>query len=312
MADLNHHITEDGKILPFELCMPPEQNVPFVFASPHSGRNYPLRLLKLSELKPKVLRRSEDGYVDQLFARVPEMGAPLIKAHYPRAYVDLNRSANELDGDMFIEGLPQNKSSESERVQAGYGVIPRVVTLGHDIYSEKLDFEVEKTRLDHIYHPYHACLKMLLEKTRHKFGHATLIDCHSMPSQSSTPIFRLNRLALLKRKNAQKDPDIVLGDRFGKSCSAHLTHTLEELFLDLGYSVVRNDPYSGGYCTSHYGNPHQKYHAIQIEINRRLYLNEKDMKLKSGKTNKLKADLEAVVTELIKLKLEPVQSLAAE
>jgi N-formylglutamate amidohydrolase len=308
----NLHITINGEIPPFDLCLPVSQDSPFVFASPHSGRNYPLRLFELSYLEPKVLRRSEDAYVDWLFSCVPKLGATLIKANFPRVYIDLNRAPFELDQTMFNDDIPNYALTKTERVQDGYGCIPKIVTSGLDIYKDKLSYKTEHDRFKNIYSPYHDCLKAVLGKTHEKFGKAVLIDCHSMPSQGTNPLFRLNRLKLLKQSKNQSSPDIVLGDRFGTSCSSKITSALRTIFLNKGYSVLINDPYSGGYCTTHYGKPNRGYHAIQIEINRRLYLNEKAVKLKESKTTKLMYDLEDIIQEILQLELAPQEAQAAE
>jgi N-formylglutamate amidohydrolase len=246
------------------LHAPAEQTVPLVFASPHSGADYPASFIAASRLDPLALRRSEDAFVDDIFAAACEFGAPLLKATFPRAYVDPNREPFELDPTMFDGPLPAYVNTTSPRVAAGLGTIARVVTSGEEIYRGKLRFDEVRQRIDRHYYPYHAALRRLLDRTREKFGVCLLIDCHSMPSiggpMDSDP--GLRRF------------DAVLGDRFGTSCAVAVTETAERLLRGFGYSVGRNVPYAGGYCTHHYGKPQAKMHALQIEINRALYMNE--------------------------------------
>jgi N-formylglutamate deformylase len=231
------------------------QTVPFVFASPHSGRRYPAALLEHSRLDATTLRRSEDAFVDELFANVVGLGAPLLSAHFPRAFLDVNRSMAELDTGMFHGTLEVPVDAPSPRVAAGLGVIPRIVRDGAEIYRGKLDSREADARLSELYKPYHQALAGLMEETRAHFGVAVLIDCHSMPSALSVP-------------------DIVLGDRYGASAGAQLTARAEAAFVREGFSVARNTPYAGGYTTTLHGRVAAGCHALQIEINRALYLDE--------------------------------------
>ena len=240
---------------PFRLDRPDRQSVPFVFASPHSGRAYPDTLLARTRLDSVTLRRSEDAYVDQLFAGAPALGAPLLAAQFPRALLDVNRGMAEIDRAMFAGALAVKVDAPSPRVAAGLGVIPRIVRDGAEIYSRKLDSGEAHTRLEQLYKPYHAALAALMEETRARFGVAVLIDCHSMPSALSVP-------------------DIVLGDRYGASAAPAVTARAESAFLREGFTIARNTPYAGGHTTVQYGKTGLGCHALQIEINRALYLDE--------------------------------------
>jgi len=240
---------------PFRLTAPREQTVPFVFASPHSGRLYPESFLAGSRLNPISLRRSEDAFVDELFASAVDLGAPLIAARFPRAYLDVNRSPAELDAAMFDGRLPLAVDTTSPRVNAGLGVIPRIVRDGAEIYHEKLAAREAEERLSRLYRPYHAALTRLIEQTHARFALAVVIDCHSMPSAAVVP-------------------DIVLGDRYGISASPLLMRHAERAFEACGFTVARNAPYAGGYTTHLHGRPARGAHALQIEINRALYLDE--------------------------------------
>lgn len=298
---------------PYDEELPRVQTMPFVFASPHSGRHYPERLLRLSRLDFDDLRRSEDFYVDLLVDHAPDAGAPLLKATYPRVYVDLNREPYELDPGMFEDRLPPYAVKDSERVYAGFGAIPRVVAVDLDIYKAKLLFAREQNRIENIHKPYHRRLRDLLEKTKSLFGWAVLIDCHSMPSNRSASMVSLGRRFTTRQRQKEPfNPDIVLGDRHGISCSPLLSAFIEEAFTSLGYSVARNSPYAGGYCTLNYGKPAKGVHAIQIEVNRALYMNEATLEPHMPTFVKLQDDLAYVMERLASLNLGTSRKLAAE
>lgn len=244
----------------FETIRPRRQVAPIVFNSGHSGRVYPERFLKLTRLDHLSIRQSEDAFVDELFGRAPHMGAPLLRAHFPRAYLDVNREPFELDPAMFVEALPERYNTTSPRVAAGLGTLARVVAENKPIYRERLTLEDARMRIEGIYQPYHATLQQLLSNTLTQFGIAVLIDCHSMPR--------------LTRTNDRTPPDIVLGDRYGTACAPALMDLAETLFAGAGLKVARNRPYAGGYATRTYGRPQFGVHALQIEISRHLYMNE--------------------------------------
>lgn len=244
----------------FETIRPRVQHTPFVFNSPHSGRDYPQRFLEQARLDHLSIRQSEDAYVDELFERAPKLGAPMLRAHFPRAYLDVNREPYELDQSMFSDRLPENYNTQSPRVAAGLGTIAKIVAEKKNIYRTKLSLDDARMRIEGIYKPYHQTLQNLLSDTLANFGIAILIDCHSMPN-------------LDKRGNSSA-PDIVLGDRFGSSCHPLITNLADTLFTTAGLKVARNRPYAGGFTTKSYGKPSNNVHALQIEISRHLYLNE--------------------------------------
>jgi N-formylglutamate amidohydrolase len=246
---------------PFTLAEPHEQTAPFVFCSPHSGRTYPSVLLQRSRLDAHTLRKSEDCYVDELFAGVAELGAPLIAARFPRAYLDVNREPFELDPELFGEPLPEFANTQSIRVVGGLGTVARIVADGEEIYEQPLPIAAALERIERLYKPFHAALAGLLERTRRRFGFAILIDCHSMPSAAMSP-------------PGGTRPDFVIGDRFGAACDAKVTRHFRDVIGQLGYHVQLNRPYAGGFITEHYGQPYKGVHALQLEINRGLYLNE--------------------------------------
>jgi N-formylglutamate amidohydrolase len=247
-----------------DIQTPAEQRVPMVFASPHSGSYYPEDFIAQSILDPQTLRRSEDSFVDDLFEAVTAYGAPLLRARFPRAYVDTNREAYELDPAMFETPLPAFVNTDSPRVVAGLGTIARVVATGAEIYRRKLSFAEAERRIEGIYRPYHTALSRLIEATEQRFGCCLIVDCHSMPSIGGPT----------DADNGTSRVDAVLGDCFGTSCAPFVTDAADEAFSGLGYRVVRNTPYAGGYTTRHYGVPSRGRHTLQIEVNRRLYMNE--------------------------------------
>jgi N-formylglutamate amidohydrolase len=271
----------------WHLAFPGEQRMPLVFASPHSGTAYEKRFIESARLDPLALRKSEDSYVDELFAGVVAEGAPLLKALFPRAFVDPNREPFELDPAMFAEPLPAYVNTSSPRVAAGLGTIARVVSSGEEIYRGKLAFVDALARVNDFYRPYHAALAWLLEATLERFGLAILIDCHSMPSVGGP----------LDEDAGRRRFDLILGDCHGTSCKRELTDLVERFFLDLGYRVARNNPYAGGFTTRHYGAPRRGVHALQIEVNRALYMDETTITRGAG-LPKLAADMTALAASL--------------
>ncbi|WP_395665198.1 N-formylglutamate amidohydrolase [Methylocella sp.] len=256
----------------YEVLEPERLSSPLVFSSPHSGRIYPSSFLTRARLDPTQLRRSEDAFVDQLFADCLSVGAPMIKALFPRAYLDLNREPYELDPRMFDGRLPPGANTRSIRVAGGLGTIPRVVGQAQEIYRERLPVTEALQRIETLYRPYHARLAALLDRAELAFGCAVLIDCHSMPSGQAAPahggFFRRDE------PSGERKADFVLGDRHGASCAPIFVETAEAELRSLGFTVARNKPYAGGYITEHYGAPGANRHALQIEIGRGLYMDE--------------------------------------
>ncbi|WP_254170521.1 N-formylglutamate amidohydrolase [Roseibium polysiphoniae] len=246
---------------PFEVLAPADQRLPFVFNSPHSGCQYPQSFLEASRLNSHSIRRSEDAFVDSLFKHVVPLGSPLLRAHFPRAYLDVNREPYELDPKMFEGRLPSYANIRSIRVAGGLGTVARVVSEAQEIYHHRLPVSEALFRIEGIYKPYHSTLRRLLAQTHVTFSHAILIDCHSMPST-------------VKCQTTDQRPDFILGDRYGTSCAPELTEYAASLLSGMGYSVNRNKPYAGGFITEHYGRPARGLHALQIEINRGLYMDE--------------------------------------
>ncbi len=258
--------------------------MPIVLNSPHSGSHYPDDFLAASRLDRQAIRRSEDTYVDQLMLEAAALGAPLLRANFPRAWLDVNREPYELDPKMFAGSLPTYANIRSVRVAGGLGTIARIVSESEEIYARPLSVDVALARIDSVYKPYHRLLRQLVVDTRTTFGLAVLIDCHSMPSTVRGGYGRLR-------------PDIVLGDRYGASCASELTDLTAQILGRRGYSVSRNKPYAGGYITEHYGQPQRSIHAMQIEVNRCLYIDERTLAQTAGFAQ-LSGDLAHLVREL--------------
>ncbi len=255
--------TQDEFDPPFEAIEPAECRGPLLFNSPHSGRIYPRAFLLASRLDLTTLRRSEDSFVGELFAGVVARGHPMVRAHFPRCYVDVNREPYELDPRMFDGRLPSFANTRSMRVAGGLGTVARVVGDAQEIYDQRISVAEALRRIDGLYKPYHRTLRRLFMRLHRDFGAAILIDCHSMPSSTGGS------------RDERPRADLVLGDRYGTSCVPAVAEVIEETMRGFGYSVSRNKPYAGGFITEHYGNPSSGLHAIQLEINRALYMDEK-------------------------------------
>ena len=245
----------------FRLIRPKRQETSVIFASPHSGRDYPAEFLAASQLETLQLRSSEDAYVDRLLAGAPLCGAPLLCALTPRAYIDLNRAADELD-PAVIAGI--DRVAHNPRISSGLGVIPRVVSGGRAIHAGKITQQEAQHRLTHHWRPYHEALGSIIEETCAAFGEAILIDCHSMPHEA---------IETHSRPGHPK-PEVVLGDRFGAAAGREVVDQVEAAFATAGFHVVRNSPFAGAYIAQHYGRPLLRKHVVQIEIDRGLYLDE--------------------------------------
>ncbi len=277
-------IAEEERPGPVMLRRPARQLAPLVFASPHSGRFYPPEFLAESRLDALSVRRSEDSFVDELFASAPELGAPLLAATFPRVYCDANREAWELDPGMFDGPLPPWVNSASPRVGAGLGTIARIVASGEPVYRRRLSFPVVETRIQRCWHPYHAALAGLIAETKAQFGCCLVIDCHSMPTHP------LHSPAMA--------PDFVLGDAHGTACAPRAVRRVEEVLVGLGHRVRRNDPYAGGYVTRHYGRPRESVHVLQLETARALYMNEATIE-RLPRMAELKAGLTMMIERMV-------------
>ncbi len=282
----------------YHLIHPERRTTSVVFASPHSGRDYPWAFLRRTVLNEHSIRSSEDAFVDQLYDCAPQFGAPFIKAGAPRAFVDLNRSADELD-PALIKGAV--RAGHNPRVASGLGVVPRVVANGKAIYAGKLSMAEVNRRIDTYWRPYHEAVQAQLDQAHLMFGRAILIDCHSMPHEAMDVVVR----------SGVRRPDVVLGDRFGAAAEEVIVDRIEAAFVAAGLVVARNTPFAGAYITQHYGRPMRGQHAVQVEVDRALYMNEQEIR-PNGNFSVFKGLIRDVIAQIADIGRPSKQSLAAE
>ena len=282
----------------YHLTQPGARDTSVIFASPHSGRDYTSAFLAQVCVDIEQIRSSEDAFVDQLYAAAPDAGAPLLRAVAPRAFVDLNRSADELDAAL-IAGV--RRVSSNPRVASGLGVIPRVVANGRMIYDGKIPLAVAHERIKGFWRPYHDRLQALLDESHQAFGQAILIDCHSMPHEAVAPLNFGNGVP----------PNVVLGDRFGASAGTSIVEQAEAAFAAAGFRVARNAPFAGAYIAQHYGRPSRRQHVLQVEIDRSIYMDEATLRPHSG-FDETQARLTQVIAELAQIGRPNKAHLAAE
>jgi len=284
--------------LSFLLRRPDARSTSIVFASPHSGRMYLPNFMQQVRLNPHEIRSSEDAFVDDLFSNAVKHGAPILTAQSPRSYVDLNRGPEELD-PAVIEGI--RRVAHNPRIASGLGVIPRVVSNGRAIYDGKLSLVEAHDRISTVWRPYHDTLQSLLDESHRSFGEAILIDCHSMPHEA---------LESVGPPGAAR-PDIVLGDRFGAAAAASIVEQVEAAFTSAGFKVARNMPFAGAYICQNYGRPSRRYHALQIEIDRSIYMDEKTI-TPNANYDDFKAALDGVIAEVVEIGRSEDRRVAAE
>lgn len=282
----------------YVLHRPAVRTTSVVFASPHSGRAYPADFLRTAILNEQEIRSSEDAFVDDLFSSAVDHGAPLLQAQAPRAYLDLNRGPEELDPSV-VDGV--RRVAHNPRIASGLGVIPRVVSNGRAIYRGKITLHEAHDRISRVWHPYHDMLQTLLDEAQHEFGEAILIDCHSMPHEA---------LENVGPPGAAR-PDVVLGDRFGAAAASSVVEQVEAAFASAGFKVARNMPFAGAYICQHYGRPSRRNHAVQVEINRSLYMDEKTIR-PNARFKAFKEALDGVIASLAEIGRTDDLRVAAE
>ncbi|MCG3269161.1 N-formylglutamate amidohydrolase [Yoonia sp. I 8.24] len=282
----------------YQIARPAQRNTSVVFASPHSGRGYTAAFMGQVDLDAMLIRSSEDAFVDQLYAAAPDFGAPLIRAIAPRAFVDLNRGPDEFDPALIkdIFRKPQNP-----RIASGLGVIPRVVANGRHIYRGKITLAQAHDRIANYWRPYHDQLQTLMDESNRAYGQSILIDCHSMPHEALSTMTSPNTTL----------PDIVLGDRFGKTAAPQIMDQVEQAFVSAGFRVARNAPFAGAYIVQRYGHPARSQHAIQVEIDRGIYMNEKTLTLNPDFAH-IQAVISGVIAQIAEIGMPADQRIAAE
>lgn len=234
---------------------------PIVYAVPHAGRTYPESLLTTARVDLNVLVRLEDRLVDQVADGLRQQGETLIVARWPRAMIDLNRDEHEFD-PRSIAGLPHGTyARETAKVRGGLGLIPTRLAQCGNIWRGALPFAELQRRIIQIHRPYHDAIAHALQAARARFGVALLVDVHSMPPLSRTP-------------GRAEPPDIVLGDLFGRSAASRFTALCGDVMRSAGFSAAANIPYPGSYTLERHGAPGRGVHAIQVEIDRSLYLDD--------------------------------------
>lgn len=281
----------------YQLMLPDARTTSVIFASPHSGRDYPASFLRASVLDEAEIRSSEDAFIDLLYGDAPQFGAPLLCASAPRAYLDLNRGPEEMDSGL-IEGV--RRVSQNPRVASGLGVVPRVVAGGRSIYAGKISLAEAHHRIAGYWRPYHDALQTLIDENHRQFGQAILVDCHSMPHE-----------ALENVQVAGVRPDVVLGDRFGAAASGGIVEHIEAAFAAAGLRVARNMPFAGAYIVQHYGRPSRKQHAVQIEIDRALYMDEATLTVNDN-FEPLRTLLSGVMADIAEIGRDTGAALAAQ
>ena len=269
---------------PYRLTRPQDWATGVIFGSPHSGHEYPDWFMDTTSLPSLVLRSSEDAFVDDLMAGAPQAGAVTLASRIPRAVVDLNRAADEID-PLIVRGVPRHPLNQ--RTLAGLGVIPRVVSQGRPILDSPIERAEAERRIAAYWRPYHRALAALLAEARGRFGQAILIDMHSMPREALTHLHGPR-------------PDIVIGNRHGLSASARVTDAIAGILESQGWRVRRNSPFAGAHIASAYGRPGQNIHVVQVEIDRSLYMDERRI-IRSADFEAFRARMDQAVVRLSRL-----------
>jgi N-formylglutamate amidohydrolase len=266
----------------FNVIHPDGHAVPLVLDSPHSGSDYP------PDFRPAVgteqLRQSEDSFVDELYAAGPALGATLVTANFPRSYIDPNRSLLDIDASLLDAPWP-GPAIPSRKTELGIGLIWRVLDSGEPIYGRKLSVDEVKERIVRFHQPYQRAVKDALDAAHEHFGAVWHINCHSMPAMSGR---------ISEEGPGKPRADFVLGDRDGTTCEPEFTALVAKALRDMGYAVKVNDPYKGVELVRAFSDPAAQRHSLQIEVNRRLYMDERT-RAKSAGFEKLRADIERML-----------------
>jgi N-formylglutamate deformylase len=269
----------------FSIAQPTAQRVPLVLDSPHSGTDYPGDFR--AAVSHEQLRQAEDTFVDELYASGPAAGATLIAARFPRSYIDPNRSLLDIDSSLIDAPWP-GPAAPSRKTQLGCGLIWRLLDSGEPIYSRKLSVEEVKQRIVRYHQPYQRAVKDALDEAFDHFGAVWHINCHSMCAMSDS---------LSEEGPGKARADFVLGDRDGTTCEASFTSFVADALKAMGYSVKVNDPYKGVELVRAFSDPAAGRHSLQVEVNRRLYLDERTRRKTAGFA-KLQSDIATLVSRV--------------
>lgn len=266
----------------YEIIRPTGLSSPFVFDSPHSGSVYPADFG--FSCHPELLAKAEDTKVDQLFSTAPETGAVFLKALFPRTYIDVNRKTDDIDEKLLALPWPGLVAKDG-RSSAGHGLVRRLIRPGYPIYDRALSHEEMKHRIEMYYEPYHLALQTLIDRAHYDHGQVWHINCHSMPSSSA-----YTSQGATYRPTPGNQVDIVLGTRDGTTCDPAFVKEVRAFLQDLGYRVAVNNPYKGMEILRRHGDPARLRNSLQIEISKKLYLDESTNEVAKG-FDSLKHDL---------------------
>lgn len=277
---------------PFRRLGPLRPDSPVVLSVPHAGRAYSEALLAAARLPRRRIETLEDRLVDRLIWRAVAAGAVAVVADVPRAEIDLNRDERELDPALVVPRPERSELFESARTRGGLGLVPDRIAGAGPIWRQRLSAQELARRVETIHRPYHRAIEEALAAAKQRFGIAVLLDCHSMPPRGG-------------------GASVVLGDRHGASSAPGLIEAAERIVAEAGFMVARNAPYAGGHVTERHGRPAENVHALQIEIDRALYLGP-DLRAPGPGFDPVSRLIASVAEALARHALEPPEAIAAE
>ena len=266
-------------------------STPLVLDSPHSGTQYPADFGSACDLA--TLRRAEDTHVEKIYAFAPALGVAWVEAHFPRIYLDANRDTTELDTSLLDGDWPAPISTDPKvlsKVRLGKGLVWKFTDEGEPIYHRLLTVAEVRARIDRCWRPYHAAVAQAIDAAHARHGYSIHLNCHSMPAVAGRFATEFPGL---------EHADFVVGDRDGSTASPALSALVCEHLRACGYSVEYNHPYKGVELVRRYGHPAQHRHSIQVEINRKLYMDERTLAQVPEGMARLQADLKALVQKLL-------------
>lgn len=272
--------------LPFSIVAPAVEPIALVCDSPHSGTEYPDDFRYAVALAD--LRQCEDTHVDALWSNVPQVGGALLHAHFPRSYIDANRACTDIEAALLSEPWPGELRPSDRCSRLGNGLLYSKTSSLTPIYARQLDVDEVHHRIESCWRPYRDALRSLIDQTRSRHGRAWHLNLHSMPS---------NAYERLELSSDRPLADVVLGDLRGVSCSVAFTHCVADAFASLGYTVAINDPYVGQDLISEHGRPNNGCESLQVELNRKLYLDEATRE-RGGRFERIRQDIDLVLRKV--------------